>query len=311
MKFVERSVPMLLVDPQKDFHPGGSLAIPAAGDDSERISSFIDNNKSKINKIITTLDSHHKLHIAHSGFWKDENGNHPPIFSTISSDDVKSGKWKPRKDLVIGEEDTGTGFAVNPEIFPQAKDFFDGKGGFDIQKYCELYTETLEKKGKFQLTIWPEHCLMGSPGHNVVDNINKAINDWVGQSGVSIEWVHKGQNLLTEMYSAFQAEVPVSKKTVFNDALLESLKKSDKVFIGGQALSHCVNYTVRDLVQKWPENERDKIHILTDCASNVPGFEDAGSCFLDEMKSLGVTICTSSEASLILQLGITADGSIA
>jgi nicotinamidase/pyrazinamidase len=58
-------------------------------------------------------------------------------------------------------------------------------------------------------------------------------------------------------------------------------------------LSHCVNYTVRDIVNNWPKDETPKIVILKDCASSVPGFEDAGELFLSEMEKAGVKVGTS------------------
>ena len=59
------------------------------------------------------------------------------------------------------------------------------------------------------------------------------------------QWVHKGQNTLTEMYSVLKAEVPITESTSFNKELMQSLLLSDRLYVAGQALSHCVNFTVR------------------------------------------------------------------
>ena len=61
-----------------------------------------------------------------------------------------------------------------------------------------------------------------------------------------------------------------------NTSLVEALERADKVVICGEALSHCVNYTVRDLVAVWPHDRRQDLVLLTDCSSAVPGFEAAG-----------------------------------
>ena len=61
----------------------------------------------------------------------------------------------------------------------------------------------------------------------------------------------------------------------------------------GQALSHCVNETVRDIVEHWPKEEIGKLTVLKDCASSVPGFEAAGETFLSDMKEAGVNVGTS------------------
>lgn len=61
----------------------------------------------------------------------------------------------------------------------------------------------------------------------------------------------------------------------------------------GQALSHCVNYTVRDIVEHWPKDEAGKLTVLSDCASSVPGFEEAGEVFVRDMREAGVNVETS------------------
>lgn len=50
---------LLIIDPQVDFHPGGSLAVAGADEDSQRIADFIDSNIDKIDEIYVTLDTHH------------------------------------------------------------------------------------------------------------------------------------------------------------------------------------------------------------------------------------------------------------
>lgn len=288
---------LLLVDVQNSFHPGGSLAIPAADEDAVRIAALIRSSISSIDRIVATMDSHHKLHIAHPSFWVsgDDMGKHPDPFSLISTVDIISGKWKPRPDLVLPVGDP----QVDPSIFHgyEATAISDGTN-FDLTKYCIEYTRRLEAKGRFQLCIWPEHCLIGSTGHNIVSDVRAAMDEWSDATGRSVEIVHKGQNLLTEMYSALAAEVPVSTSTSFNSTLLDSLRQSNTLLVCGQAMSHCVNYTLRDIVENWPTEERDKIFLLTDCASPVPGFEAAANGFMKDMEESGVNLCKSVELDL-------------
>jgi len=49
-------------DPQNDFHPGGSLAIPTADGDSSRIADLIRRKIHEIDEIVVTLDSHQRIH---------------------------------------------------------------------------------------------------------------------------------------------------------------------------------------------------------------------------------------------------------
>lgn len=279
---------LLLIDCQKDFHPGGSLAIPTAGEDARRIAALIEERPPS--RIICTLDSHAVLHIAHPQFWwsEEEPKRHPEPFTIISSQDLRQGKWIPRDDLQLSEDQLEAGiFGSIDHLYTNNK--------LNLRQYCIDYAERLEAKGRFQLCIWPEHCLIGGMGHTMVDEIQAALQEWSANTGGSVEWVLKGQALLTEMYSALEADVPVNAATALNQALLTSLRQSERLVVGGQALSHCVNYTLRDIVRHWPKNELSKVYLLRDCSSAVPGFEAAADDFVEDMRAAGVHIVTSKD----------------
>lgn len=275
-------ITLLIIDPQRDFHDGGSLAVPNASTDAKRIASFVRSFHSQIDRIVVTLDSHHKLHIAHPTFWKSKDGKHPTPFTIISSEDIKNGKWQPREDLMLPVDQQ----LVDPNIFKMKTGLLGRPKKIDLKEYCIEYTERLEASKKFSLCIWPEHCLIGSPGHCIVEEIMSALHEWCASTGKSIEFVMKGQNLLTEMYSALRAEVEVSSDTVLNRKLLDSLRSSDRILICGEALSHCVNYTARDLIDNIP-GEEHKIEILKNCSSSVSSFEKDGEEFLQYVLKKG------------------------
>ena len=223
---------LLLIDIQNDFHPGGSLAIPDADKDAERTANFIKKHSASISRIALTMDSHQRLHIAHPVFWKNSAGEHPSPFTIISMDDVKSGKWIPRSDIKQKRSDvkqpptcSRLGPLIEIDTFakhgPIPDKLYDDNGDLNMVEYCIEYTRRLEAKGKFQLCIWPEHCLIGSYGHNVVPKIMDAINYWSHETGGNPEWINKGQNLVTEKYSALCAEVPVSENTDYDNVLFE------------------------------------------------------------------------------------------
>ena len=287
---------LLLIDVQKDFHVGGSLAIPGADADVERIVQFITTNSNNLHRIICTFDSHYKLHIAHPSFWiHNTTKEHPKVFTTISSLDVQTGVWIPRPDMTIYSHMIDTNIFLEAGSNSNNCNIIDiATGKIDIQKYCVEYTRRLEEKQKFQLCIWPEHCLMGSIGHTMVEPVLDAIHTWTEQTGRNVEYIYKGQNLYTEMYSALIADVPISNDTKFNHTLQDSIERSDQLYIAGQALSHCVNYTTRDIVQHWPKSRLNNIHVLVDCTSAVSGFESAAQQFLSDMKELGVQITKST-----------------
>lgn len=58
-KVVLGGTALLIVDPQLDFHEGGSLAVPGATADAERIAQLVTDHTESIDEIIVTLDSHH------------------------------------------------------------------------------------------------------------------------------------------------------------------------------------------------------------------------------------------------------------
>jgi nicotinamidase/pyrazinamidase len=312
-------VTLLLVDVQKDFHPGGSLAIPTADADAERIAAFIrKHGTTSIDRIVATMDSHYKLHIAHPGFWvHGSTGRNPDPFTIITSNDVRNGTWRPRDDLdvPVTHWPDPTVFAAYANVLTTTTTdgLSSSSSKFDWTKYCIEYTSQLEAKGRFQLCIWPEHCLIGSVGHGMVDVVMQAALDWSHTTGHSIEWVMKGQNILTEMYSAMAAEVPITTSTAFCADLQADLvgsvasSSSDdtrrdrrrRLLVCGQASSHCVNHTVRDIVAHWPVDRRsNEIVVLSDCTSAVPGFEAAAELFRTDMTAAGVQFLTSTDPNV-------------
>lgn len=138
--------------------------------------------------------------------------------------------------------------------------------GSRVQEHCKHYTRELERSGAFVLTIWPEHCIKGSAGYEVVPELQTALRSWSDRQGKAVRFVNKGMNELTEMYSALQAELPMvdDPSTQLNTELIDQLRQSNKLVVCGQALSHCVNWTVRHLVSHWSSRDPADIIILTD-----------------------------------------------
>jgi len=103
----------MLIDGQNSFHPpDGSLAVPNADSDADRIASFIRTHSSDIERIVATMDTHQKFHISHPSFWVDVESEreNPSPFTLIPHEDVGV-KWRPRRDLMVGVCD------VDEEVF--------------------------------------------------------------------------------------------------------------------------------------------------------------------------------------------------
>jgi nicotinamidase/pyrazinamidase len=236
---------LLIIDPQNDFHaqnespPRGSLAVPGADDDAKRIAQMIRDNASKIHSIFITLDSHLRGHIAHGKCWVDKDGNHPGPFTFIQHRDV----WQEQKDPLSGVP-TGRGVGVWAPAYrtgdrkgtvhedgswtPSGNDDDEWR---EQSKWCLDYTRSLEKQGNEVLTIWPEHCIIGTTGHAVVRPIHEALQEWTMKTKKPVTYVAKGMNCRVESYSALRADVedPRDATTALNEDLLSVLKLADKV----------------------------------------------------------------------------------
>lgn len=259
------SVQLLIVDPQNDFcSPNGSLYVAGADKDMERLADLIEARIDRIDDIRVTLDSHRSLHIAHPIWWKDKDGNHPDPFTVISVDDVESKKW----------------MATNP--------------GFQ-QRSLE-YVKKLRDNGKYSLVIWPPHCLIGSWGHNVYPRLFEALQKWE-QRFATVDYVTKGSNMFTEHYSAVSADVPDpdDPTTLINTGLIKRLQTADTIWIAGEALSHCVASTVREIAQEFGDDQVKKFAMITDTCSPVTGFESQAEDFMREMISKGMQTIKTTE----------------
>ena len=64
----------------------------------------------------------------------------------------------------------------------------------------------------------------------------------------------------------------------------------------GQAKSHCVNFTTRDLLSAWPKGRpAADIVVLEDATSPVAGCEAQADKFFDDMRAAGVSMVKAAE----------------
>lgn len=243
---------LFIIDPQNDFmdKPGqpGSLAVPGAYEDMKRLAASIEANAP--NDIVVSMDTHNVMDIAHHSWWVNSEGSNPDIFTIITLDDVKSGKWK----------------TVNP----------------NEQENALYYLAELEKGGKQCLCIWPDHCIDGTWGHDVTDVLAIALTNWEKKTGRKVTYVYKGENPHTEHYSALKAEVPWNDNgySELRTELVNNLASYEVVNIAGEAKSHCVANTVYDLVNYFNDNDvKSKVQIMNNCMSSVTGFEHLSQAF--------------------------------
>jgi len=242
------------------------LYVNGAEDDMSRLAAFIRRVPQKLDAIHVTLDSHNPFDVAHPLYWKDASGAHPTPFTIIGASDVENGVWMP----------------VRPNLY----------------NYSLQYVKKLEAAGRYPLCIWPPHCLIGTQGQTVIEPLASALKEWAENRIGLVNYVTKGSNPLTEHYSAIRAEVPDPNdpSTQLNTRLIQTLMKADLIVLAGEAGSHCLANTVRDLVNEFGDDSYvKKLVLLRDCTSPVPGFEKLQSDFIDDMTAKGMQLACSTD----------------
>lgn len=241
-----------------------TLSVPNSWNDILRVSNFISVNKNHISKIILTLDTHESFDLAHSLFWKDQNGNEPAPFTLISHQDIIDGTWTPKQA--------------------------------NLKQKMLDYTRKLEENGQLKLCIWPTHCRLGTLGHKLAKPFEMAVHEWEILHGARAEKYLKGYYPLSENYGAIEAEViDDHPSTQPNMELLNQIKDADVLYVSGQALSHCVSITIRQIVKHLGTDFAKKIVLIEDTTHSVSGFESEGESFLSEFKDLGMQVIQSDK----------------
>jgi nicotinamidase-related amidase len=80
------------------------------------------------------------------------------------------------------------------------------------QRYLHHYTRRLKEGGKYDLTIWPYHAMLGGIGHALVSCIEEAIFFHTMARQSQPDFQVKGRNPLTENYSVLRPEVSRTMK---------------------------------------------------------------------------------------------------
>ena len=225
-----------------------------AVDDNRRLCEFIYRNLGVLTHIIPTMDTHQAMQIFHPIFLVDQQGEHPAPLSLVSYQDIQQGRWK-----------------FNPAIAPLL-----GIDAADGQEHLLHYTRALKEQGKYDLTIWPYHAMLGGIGHALVSSFEEAVFFHTiarqAQPGIEI----KGQLVISESYSVIGPEgledsrgQQIAQK---NPRFLHLLDEFDAVAIAGEAKSHCVAWTVDDLLTQIQAHNpllARKVYLLGDCTSPV------------------------------------------
>ena len=284
-------ISLLLVDVQNTFcipefelFVGGSTGTGAV-DDNRRLCQFIYRNLDLITEICPTMDTHQAMQIFHSIFLVNDKGEHPEPYTLISSEDIEQGAWR-----------------FNPALSSNLN--VDETYG---QEYLRHYTRKLKEGGKYDLTIWPYHAMLGGIGHALVSAVEEAIFFHSIARYSQPDFQVKGGNPFTENYSVLRPEVledTVGAKIADkNVEFINKLLNFDVVIITGQAKSHCVAWTIDDLLNEIYVSDRklaEKVYLLADCSSPVviPGvvdYTEEGNAAFERFAEAGMHIVSSTD----------------
>ena len=262
----QQKIAVILVDYQYDFvDPAGSLPVPGAREDIQRFLHWFYDNAQRITTIYASMDTHLPRHIFFSSWWKDRKGNFAPEYQQITASDVENGVWI-------------------PQYYPD---------------WSRQYVQTLRDHAQKILMIWPYHCMEGTQGHALAPAISEAITWHSAARQTQPNFIVKGRTERTEYYGIFGAEVtdPTDPDSYMNEQLLDGIWSHDRVYVAGEAKSHCVLETERQLL-KQPAHIQ-KLYFLRDCTSSIRtphDFEQETEAALQRMQADGVHMVKSHDA---------------
>ena len=246
--------------PEFELFVGGRSGTGAV-DDNRRLCAFLYRNLAAITRVIPTMDTHRAMQIFHPAWLVDALGEYPAPFTLVTAADVERGVWR-----------------FNAAIAPSL-----GLAPDYAQQELLHYVRRLAAGGKYALTVWPYHAMLGGIGHALVSALEEAVFFHALARASQPDFQIKGGNPLTEHYSIIGPEVTTgpSGETIAerNKELVDHLHDYDAVIIAGQAKSHCVAWTIADLlaeVQKRDLSLAPRVYLLEDCTSPVvvPGVID-------------------------------------
>ena len=283
---------LFIVDPQNDFAIGddghgnkGALVVPGADQDMTRLAKMVRRLGSKLDDIHVTLDSHQTVGIERPRWWKRAtDGVEPTPFTCL-------GIHPDGRRVVKIEFVNGVATPTEEEYVTTIPTFLHkggptGKGSFG-------YLQALAAKSRYPHIVWTEHCIVGTWGWSIVPALADSLKWWEREFVARVNYVVKGNNPWTEHFSGVQAEVPDPQDpaTQVNTRLVQTLEDADIILFSGEALSHCVANTARDVAATFSNPKyAEKLVLLRDTTSNVSGFDFLGDAFIKDLTAKGMKI---------------------
>ena len=161
-----------------------------AVDDTRRLCEFVYRNLGRITQIVPTLDTHQAMQIFH-----------PSCSSTrrAASRAVHDSSRPPTSS-------PGAGGSTRP---PRRR---SGSTRTTPRSTCATTRATLEEGGKYSLTVWPFHAMLGGIGYALVSAVEEALFFHAIARCAPLGLPAEGDNPLTEHYSMLGPEVEIDTR---------------------------------------------------------------------------------------------------
>jgi len=255
------------IDYQIDFvFEDGSLKVERAIDDLRRFIDYLYGNAEEISGLLFSLDQHIPWQIFYSLWWRDRNGKHPEPFTVITRESVGKGEWLPRLE----------------------------------KEWSRNYPAELEKTGQSPLIVWPEHCMAGTEGANLIPELAEAIIWLSAARTIQPIYMFKGTVPKSEHYGPFCCCVPVDDHPQggLQTQFMDIIASYDVIDLAGEAEDFCVREGMRQLLNYYGDRPEaiEKMRFLRDCTSPVfPDKRDEADNILDDFAGQGVQIVKSTD----------------
>ena len=205
------------VDWQLDFMEGGKLAVPGGRKACDNFIKHIKEHGKDYDEIILSRDSHYPGHIGTSRAWSKYD---------IENNKVSLSYLKKN------------GLSLKDALVDSSEDHLENVG-----KY-------LDKVGAIE--IWPEHCVVGTPGQQFPEDLIEAIvENWdptIREYPYRV--VDKGMNISEDQYSMFSEDMDWDVHDIFRDFQCDGNKEKNQIILTGLAKDVCVLNTAKDLAKE-------------------------------------------------------------
>lgn len=270
---------LIIIDPEKDFTPGGRLGVNGTFEDIERLGErIIEGTLSEhYTDAVITIDQHPEFHISSPTWWLDEFGNmidatlpvmltlidnnpNDPVFEGLNVAGKKLGKVRPRL----------------------------------MKKHCIKYAEHLQATGQGSIWVFTPHCLQGTDGIQVNGALRELLTWFSVARKTDLSFLYKGHIAQVDWFGPFCPcmEVPGHPQGGWQTIYLDKIRDSKTTEIAGEAEDFCVKCGV-DQVIEYYGNQPDvlkTIKFLGNCTSAIVPGGDAVKALHKNMSDNGVQV---------------------